>query len=59
MTSETDPTRDAGEEERRLREHEREAVERDQDERDADESGLADTSENNPAPPGTVQHPRG
>jgi hypothetical protein len=59
MSDPTDPTRDAAEEERRLREHEREAVERDRDERDADESGLDDTSENNPAPPGGVQQPRG
>ena len=59
MSTESDPTRDAAAEARRMREHEREAVERDRDERDADESGLDDTSENNPAPPGTVQHPRG
>jgi hypothetical protein len=59
MSDPTDSPRDAAEEERRLREHEREAAKRDLDERDADESGLDDTSENNPAPPGGVQQPRG
>ncbi len=59
MSDPTDSPRDAAEEERRLREHEREAVKRDRDERDADESGLDDTSENHPAPPGGVQQPRG
>jgi hypothetical protein len=52
---ETDPRRDAAEQEREMEEHEREARERAGTERSPDER----VDEGKPAPPGPVQQPRG
>jgi hypothetical protein len=56
MPDDTDPRRDAAEQERQMEEHERAAREREPDERSPDErAGEGDR----PAPPGNVEQPRG
>ena len=57
---EIDPSTDAPEHERDMEEHEREAQRREADERSPEErKPLAPDDDDKPAPPGTVNQPRG
>jgi hypothetical protein len=54
MADETDPTRDAADEEHEMQEHEREARERDPNERGPEGETSTDAEAARPAPPGNA-----